>query len=99
MIALGLNKYIDEPMPIQKNLINTEDSKENTEKQDFNLTSFVVASTRKRMSEDDKQRFLSDYENHDKEYMLRKYDIKDARALANKVYLIRKEFGLSVRNR
>ena len=52
-----------------------------------------------RMNKEEKQRFLNDYENHDKAYMLKKYKIKDDRCLHQKVYMIRKEFGLGVRNK
>lgn len=52
-----------------------------------------------RMTEAEKRRFLNDYENHDKEYMLKKYNIKNIQCLQQKVYIIRKQFGLGVRNR
>ena len=52
-----------------------------------------------RMTKAEKQRFLNDYENHDKDYMLKKYGIKDYKCLHQKVYMIRKEFGLGVRSK
>lgn len=45
---------------------------------------------RKTMTLTDKQRFINDYENHDVDYMLKKYKIKDKKNLQQKVYLYRK---------
>ena len=63
------------------------------------LKATVVRKKYGKMSEEDKHRFLKDYENHDNAYMLKKYNIKDSKNLQQKVYMIRKEFGLGVRNR
>ena len=51
------------------------------------------------LSVDDKQRLLNDYETHDVEFMLKKYNISDKKALQQKIYIIRKELGLGVRNK
>lgn len=42
-------------------------------------------------SKDDMIRFINDYENHDKEFMLQKYNLKDTRALQQKAYMFRKQ--------
>ena len=36
-------------------------------------------------------RFINDYENHDIEFMLKKYELKDKRALQQKAYVFRKQ--------
>ena len=51
------------------------------------------------LNEEDKQRLLNDYENHTTEYMLKKYNIRDKKALQQKIYIIRKQFGLGVRTK
>ena len=50
------------------------------------------------MSVEDKRRFLNDYDNHDSKYMIKKYELKNLKALQQKVYMIRKEFGIRIRN-
>ena len=47
----------------------------------------------------DKQRILNDYKNHDVDYMLKKYGYKNKKCLQQKIYLIRNELGLGVRNK
>lgn len=107
-IALGLieipNKQIKEnndtevkkleiqPLQIQTNASNPnsiikiklEDKKSNKSKS--------------KMSAEDKRRFLNDYDNHDSNYMIKKYGLKNLKALQQKVYMIRKEFGIRIRN-
>lgn len=51
-----------------------------------------------KMTESDKRRFLNDYDNHDSNYMIKKYELKNLKALQQKVYMIRKEFGIKIRN-
>ena len=53
---------------------------------------------RTKMTESDKRRFLIDYDNHDSKYMIKKYELKNLKALQQKVYMIRKEFGIRIRN-
>lgn len=53
---------------------------------------------RTKMTESDKRRFLIDYDNHDHKYMIKKYELKNLKALQQKVYMIRKEFGIRIRN-
>ena len=40
---------------------------------------------------DDKIRFINDYENHDTDFMLKKYNLSNKKALAQKAYLYRKD--------
>ena len=54
---------------------------------------------RKRLTIEDKQRILNDYKNHDVDYMLKKYGYKNKKCLQQKIYLIRNELGLGVRNK
>lgn len=100
-IALGLmeipNKQIKENNNIEvekldikidgpkvSNIIKLEDKKSNKSKS--------------KMSVEDKRRFLNDYDNHDSKYMIKKYGLKNLKALQQKVYMIRKEFGIRIRN-
>lgn len=100
-IALGLieipNKQIKEDNNIEvekldikieepkvSNIIKLEDNKSNRSKS--------------KMSVEDKRRFLNDYDNHDSKYMIKKYELKNLKALQQKVYMIRKEFGIRIRN-
>ena len=57
------------------------------------------SNSRKRIVIEDKHKFLDDYINKDKDYMLKEYNLKDSRALIQKVYAIRKELGLGVRSK
>lgn len=66
---------------------------------DTKLPSVTKLGRRPKMTEEEKHRFLEDYENHTIDFMLKKYNLKDVKAAQQKVYLIRKEFGLRVRNR
>ena len=50
-------------------------------------------------TDEDKIRFINDYENHTAEYMCKKYNLKDKKALANKVYLFRKSMGIKKNKR
>jgi len=77
-----LDIKIEEPKV--SNIIKLEDKKSNKSKS--------------KMSVEDKRRFLNDYDNHDSKYMIKKYELKNLKALQQKVYMIRKEFGIRIRN-
>ena len=80
--AEKLDIKIEEPKV--SNIIKLEDKKLNKSKS--------------KMSVEDKRRFLNDYDNHDSKYMIKKYELKNLKALQQKVYMIRKEFGIRIRN-
>jgi len=91
-IALGL-KVIDK---LDKLEIIPKEAKLNEE-------SKIIENTKPKrgrkpvLSIEDKQRLLNDYEMHEADYMMQKYNITDKKALHQKVYMIRKELGLVVK--
>lgn len=94
-IALGLQNSngielnIEYNKPIEE--IKQFDEIMNKEEDEVEVEPIKVKKPR--LSKEDKIRFLSDYKNHNTNYMLKKYNIKDTRALYSKVYNIRKELG------
>ena len=102
-IALGL-------MEIPNKQIKTkEDNNIEVEKLDIKIEEPKVSNiiklenkksnkSKSKMSVEDKRRFLNDYDNHDSKYMIKKYELKNLKALQQKVYMIRKEFGIRIRN-
>lgn len=50
----------------------------------------VSRGRKSQYSKEDMARLVNDYENHDVEYMLKKYNLSDKKALQNKVYRFRK---------
>lgn len=104
-IAIGLESVND----IKKTAIHQikvvdndceSDKKSSLELEKVNVEEIKVESRHiKRMSDEEKLKFLYDYESNDKDYMLKKYNIKNYPCLRQKVYDIRKHFGMGVRGK
>lgn len=104
MVALGLEKYTNipsptNPIPIETQLIPTViDSNSLTEQEpelEINKNNiFKTRKSRQNYTQEEKIKFIKDYENHTVRYMLDKYDMKDKKALTNKVYMFRKSMGI-----
>lgn len=88
-VALGLTDIYT--VPTRLVIHNETKNEEINDKEDIQDESKVETRGRKpKFTLEDKIRFVNDYENHDKEYMKKKYNINCDKSLINKVYLFRK---------
>lgn len=111
-IALGLKQVSDKP-DISIDIIPSTLKIKSIEKSNGNSIGEISEETKKVATKpiikksgrkhtftlEDKQRILNDYKNHDVDYMLKKYGYKNKKCLQQKIYLIRNELGLGVRNK
>lgn len=88
-----------QPISSEGNFSNITSQNINDVITDVNTKKSNKSNSRKRIVIEDKHKFLDDYINKDKDYMLKEYNLKDSKALTQKVYTIRKELGLGVRSK
>ena len=100
LVALGLNSFKDKDIklqqlndePVEKKPIVCKKIKAKIINEEIiDKTPKSKPGRKSNITLDDKIRFINDYENHDSEYMLKKYNLKDKRALAQKAYIYRKD--------
>lgn len=81
-VALGITKFIKkEPNLLQTTIKNSIKSNNNCNK---------CKGRKPKYSREDMIRFVTDYETHNLEFMLEKYNLKDKKALQQKAYQFRK---------
>lgn len=100
-IALGLNisnLVIRKDAVDEKPVICTDDKEliiDNTEI-DKSIDNKPKRHRKSKFTDDDRIRFLNDYETHTNQYMCKKYNINNDKALYDKVYMFRKKLGQAV---
>lgn len=95
-IALGLECNCEQKKEYIKNNVTVNDILQTTSQgkavlmKSGEVVDSVTKGPKIKYTLEDKIRFVNDYENHDKEYMKKKYNISCDKSLLNKVYLFRK---------
>lgn len=88
-IALGLIKFY-KPLEVKDNINDNESDIEVSSALD--LQDILTKPGRPlKYNKDDMIRFINDYENHNIDFMLSKYELKDKKAVQQKAYIFRKQ--------
>lgn len=92
LIALGLKQVnpVNIEVKIENNKSNKNSIKEILEEKKVAIEPDTKRGGRKKLTIEDKQRFVYDYENHNKDYMLKKYNIPTISALYRRVEYYKK---------